>query len=169
MLQLPLLYSGNSFLLDPLHDMQTRYIHVGAATYSYWTRIRQTLTEPAMLVQPPYSHSTRSPIPLLGDPQPTTHWCCHQTLTRSATHADAATILYWTRYTLVRPCYTMCSCQTELNPTLHAGAAAILSLDPLHAGAAATLGVVLVYRDVGESLTTRLQKGSNSRFTPPPL
>ena len=148
MLQLPLLYSGNSFLLDPLHDMQTRYIHVGAATYSYWTRSRQTLTEPAMLVQPPYSHSTRSPIPLLGDPQPATHWCSHQTLTRPATRRCS-------RHTLLDPLHSCPSMlhdvqppnsywarsrQTQLNPTLHAGADAIshstryTQVQPPHSG-----------------------------------
>lgn len=63
-----------------------------------------------MLVQPPYSHSTRSPIPLIGDPQPATHWCCHQTLTRPATRRCGLLLdpLHaWTRLHDVQPPHSL--------------------------------------------------------------
>jgi hypothetical protein len=121
-----------------------------------------TLTRPAA----PYPYLvTRSPL----------HTGAAIKLSLDLLHADAAS--YWTRYTHGQD-YTMCSRHILLldpqppdstEPNTTRWCRRHLSLDPLHAGAAATLGVVLVYRDVGESLTTHLQKGSNSRFTPPPL
>jgi hypothetical protein len=133
MLQLPLPYSGVQppyvlFLTGPATRWCSHILTGPAATRLSLNPLHASY----MLVQPPYSHSTSSPIPLLGDPQPATHWCCHQTLTRPATRRCS-------RHTLLDPLHSCPSMlhdvqppnsywtrsrQTQLNPTLHAGAAA---------------------------------------------